>query len=268
MTSVLTRRAIALVVALILAVVAALAVLSYVRGVEGQAIAEVDAVFGYVATDAIETGTLIDTAIQQGVVEQREIPRSLLAPDAVTDLTQVTGRVVQDRIVAGDQLVLDRFAAPGQGVQVLAIPEGHQAMAVEVSVPPGVAGFLREGDHVSVIGYLDVPIPGSEVQITDPETGQVTVDTQDEARAQYLVQDVEVLAVGQRSVTTTEEGDPETVEELGSVLLTLAVTADEAERLTFGTLDGELWVTLLPEDELDPVSTQGRTARDVFDGAS
>lgn len=265
MSSVFTRRALAFLVALALAVVAAVAVFSYIRDVEEQAASQVDAVVGYVATDRIDPGTLADSAIQNDQIEEREIPRDLLAPNAVTDLAQVGGRVVEEVILPGDQLVIDRFAAPGQGVQILTIPAEHQAMSVEVGVPPGVAGFIKEGDHISLIGYIDVPVEGSLVTVTDEETGAQVQVAQLEPRAQYLVQDLEVLAVGRRIVPSEE--DPAGTQEISDsrILLTLAVSPQEAEKLTFATLGGELWATLLPEDELDPVQTPGRSNVDVFE---
>lgn len=269
MPSLLTRRAIALIVATILAIVAAVAVYSYLRGVENRAAEEADAVVGYVATQRIEPGTLADTAIQLGAIEEREIPRSLLAQGAITDLNQVTGRAVQEVILPGDQLVTDRFAAPGQQAEVLAIPPDHQAMSVEVSVPPGVAGFIREGDHVSIIGYLTVPAPdGDTVVVEDPETGEQTTEEEQQERAQYLLQDVEVLAVGQRAPAAQEETAEGTAPTLGSVLLTVAVTPVEAEQLAFTTLNGAMYLTLLPEDETEPVTTPGRTEDNIFDAGN
>ena len=263
--SLLTRRAIAFLVALVLAIVAAVAIYSYIRGIEEDVQAEAGLVVGYVATQQIEPGTLMDVAIEQGAVEQREIPRNLLADNAVTDLSQTRGRVVQELILPGDQLILDRFAAPGEGLQVLTVPPGHQATSIELGVPPGVAGFVQEGDHISVIGYLDVPIEGSSVVVTDPETGQEQLIRQLEPRAQYLVQDIEVLAVGRRVVTdpNTPEGQ-EAVPE-STILLTLAVTPAEAEKLTFAVLDGDLRLTLLPDDETEPVTTPGRSRDDIFE---
>lgn len=266
MSGTITRRTIAFLLAVVLALVAAISVVSYLRGIEVAAAAENEAVRGYVATGEIPAGTLIDSAVQQGMVEERAVPRSLVAPGAITDLSQVQGRVVNAAILPGDQLVTGRFAAPGDGVQVLTIPEGHQAMSVEVGVPPGVAGYVRDGDHVSVIAYLDVPTADeAETETTtDPETGAETTQQAVEQRAQYVLQDVEVLAIGQRVVTTPEaEGQP--AEPVTSVLATVAVTPAEAERLAYATLSGSLWLTLLPEDETAPVETEGRTAETIFD---
>lgn len=266
MLSVLTRRAIAFIVAIILAIVAAFAVYTYLQDVENRAAEEVDAVIGYVATQRIEPGTLADTAIQLDAIEEREIPRSLLAESAVTDLSQVTGRVVEEVILPGDQLVADRFAAPGQGVEVLTIPPDHQAMSIQVGIPPGVAGFLRAGDHVSVIAYLEVPLEdGETVAVEDPETGETAVAREAGPRAQFVLQDVEVLSVGRRVPPSDENPAGGTTADTEATLLTVAVTPVEAERLAFSTLNGQLYLTLLSEDETEPVTTPGRSAETIFE---
>lgn len=64
---------------------------------------------------------------------------------------------------------------------------------------------------------------------------------------------------------TEEEPEGGTAQEGGSVLLTVAVTPDEAEQLTFANLTGQLYMTLLPEDETEPVVTPGRTVDNLFE---
>lgn len=268
MSGTFTRRSIAFLLAVILALVAAISIVSYLRGIETAVAEENRAVTGYVATGEIEAGTLIDSAIQQGLVEERPVPRSLVAPGAITDLSQVQGRLVNATILPGDQLVVGRFAAPGDGVQVLTIPEGHQAMSVEVGVPPGVAGYVNKGDHVSVLAFLTVPTEDDDetTTTTDPAAGTITTEQATEERSQYVLQDVEVLAVGQRVVTPpAEEGQTQAPQPVTSVLATFAVTPDEAERLLYANQAGVLWMTLLPKDETDPVVTSGRTAETIFE---
>jgi pilus assembly protein CpaB len=80
-----------------------------------------------------------------------------------------------------------------------------------------------------------------------------------EVRTQYLLQGVDVLAVGQRQVQTDEQEGT-----VSSVLMTLAVQPEDAERLVFAVANGSLYFTLLPEDA-EPVETPGRTFGDLFD---
>ena len=48
-------------------------------------------------------------------------------------------------------------------------------------------------------------------------------------------------------------------------LVTVAVEPEDAEKLTYGILNGTLWLTLLAEDDLPAVTTPGRTIENIFD---
>lgn len=260
MSNLLTRRAIAFLIALLLAIVAAAAVLNYVRGVEEEAALEGGVVVGYVATQQIEPGTLADSAVQLNAIEERDIPGDLMPQSAITDLTQITGRFVQETIVAGDIIVEDRFAPPGETGSVLTFDPELQALSLAVAVEPGVAGFVREGDRVSVIANLAAPAPGDGAA---PDQGQDpdAVAT----RTQYVLQDVEVLAIGRRIEAAEGEAAGGTVPSEGGILLTVAVRPEDAEKLVHANLNGQLWLTLLPGDETDPVDTPGVTADTLFE---
>jgi pilus assembly protein CpaB len=117
------------------------------------------------------------------------------------------------------------------------IPEGFEAIAVEVGIPPGVAGYIRGGDRVSLIATVEAP--GDDHTTTD---GTVTEEP-GEIRSQYLLQGIEVLAVGQRTTETEGEQAPQS-----SVLMTVALEPEDAERLVFAIENASLYFTLLPED--------------------
>jgi pilus assembly protein CpaB len=254
MGNLFTRRAIAFLVAVVLAIVATVAVYNYVRSVEARVAVEGDLVLGFVAVERIEPGTLADTAIQLGAIEEAQIPRDLLVDEAITELDQLTARTVQELILPGDIILSDRFSAPGENPDVLTIPPDHQALAINVATEPGVAGFLREGDHVSVIANIEAP--GGQA---GPQGGGGSG-----TRAQYVLQDVEILAIGRRVQPTDAQPAGGTAQTEGGILLTVAVLPEEAEELVFATLNGQLWLTLLPEDERQPVDTPGATAGTLF----
>lgn len=262
MSNLLTRRAIAFLIALLLAIVAAVAVLNYVRGVEQDAVLDGDLVVGFVATQQIEPGTLADSAVQLGAIEETEVPSDLLPATAITDLTQITGRFVEERIVAGDIIVSDRFASPGESGSVLTLDPEFQALSLAVAVEPGVAGFVREGDFVSIIANLAAP---------DPSAGDGQAQGQGQGgdgavtRTQYALQSVEVLAVGRRVESADGDAAGGTVPAEGGILLTVAVRPEDAEKLVHANLNGQVWLTLLPDDETDPVDTPGVTADTLFE---
>lgn len=243
------KRTGGLLFAVLLAALATAALISYVRGVEGRAFRGAETVSVYVARDTIPAGMSIDEAVSRGAVTQTTIPRKVVADGAVASLDQLRGQVAAVTIVRGEQIVATRFSTADQLGSTLPIPVNHQAMAVEVETPPGVAGFILPGAQVSVIAHLSTTGRGGS----------------DEDRAQFLLQGVQVLSVGQR-VATVAAGEREKAKEpetLDRVLLTLAVTPAQAEKLAFAIWEGDVYFTLLPQGQ-KPVKTPGRTSASVF----
>lgn len=248
---VVSKRSFAVLLAILLAGVAAFTLFNYVQGVEAEVRADMDAVEAYVATDEIPEGMDASEAISQGLIAQEALPRQAVADNAIASLADIDGTVATASIAPGEQILAHRFGAVREATsRIHDIPDGLQAISLEVGVPPGVAGFVRPGDRVSILAQLDVDDDGEE----------------EETRTQYLVQAVEVLAVGQHVVVSTDEGEQESDvrESEERILFTLAVTPDDAEKLAYANWQGSLWFTLLGDDD-EPVTTSGRTAQTAFD---
>lgn len=240
----LSKRGTAVAAALLLAVLGTLSLLGYVRGLERKALAQAEPVGVLIAKEAIPAGTPAETALGRGLVARDSLPRKAVVEGAVTTVEELQGKAALVDILKGEQIVLSRFGAPGGERGLLPIPPDRQAISVEVGTPPGAAGFIQPGDRVSVIAK------------TAAQGGQ--------PRAQFLLQDVGVLAVGQRVVTEANGTPPsEEPDTSGRVLLTLALTPPEAEKIAFAVTSGELWFTLLPPGQ-QPSNTHGRTADNLF----
>jgi pilus assembly protein CpaB len=245
-------KTIAVVLALVLALVATASIFFYVRGVEARAFEDAELVEVLRAQGLIDAGTPAGVAGDGGLIVRDTAPRGKVPVGAVATLDQLDGLVAVDRILEGEILLAERWGTTEQASVGFEIPEGLEAIAVEVGIPPGVAGYIRAGDRISVIATVEVGGTTS----TDAD-GNVTEEAGD-MRSQYLLQAIEVLAVGQR--TTEGEGDqaPQS-----NVLTTLAVDPEAAEKLVFAIENGTLYFTLLPEDA-EPQDTPGRTLDDLF----
>ena len=249
-------KAIAVIIALILAAVATFAIFTYVRGLEQRAFEDAELVEVFVAQDAIPAGTTSEAASEAGLIARDSRPRVTLPDGAITALDQIDGLVTEDRILADEVIVRGRWVDPSQVLAEFEIPEGFEAMSVQVEVPPGVAGFVRPGDRVSLLATV-VPPPTVTVQ----EDGTVTEDLGD-PRTQYLLQGIEVLSVGQ--LVVTEEGEDGVQRPTAQVLLTIALVPEDVERAVFAVENADLYFTLLPEDA-EPADTPGRTLTDLFE---
>lgn len=236
----LSRRA-SLAFAIALAALAAVALYAYVRGLERQALGRGDTVRVLVAKETIPAGTAAADAMHRGLMGRTSIPRQAVVDGAIASLEDIDGRVAGVDILRGEQIVGKRFVTPERARSAFAIPAERQAMAVEVSGPQGVGGYVQRGDRVSIIARS----AGSD------------------ARVAYLVQGVEVLAVGQRAPKAAAGGRETSAPQTGKVVLTLALTPQEAEKVAYALMEGELWLTLLPPGQ-QPQGTPGRAAETLF----
>jgi pilus assembly protein CpaB len=246
-------KTLAAILAIALAAAATVAIYLYIQGVEQRAFEDAELVEVFVAQGPIESGTTAEQASEAGLITQDTAPRVNVPDGAVTRLDQIEGLFAVERILTGEIILLDRWGATEEVAIEFEIPEGSEAISVEVAIPPGVAGFVRTGRQVSLIATVELPGP-----TTTDEEGNVVTEPE-EIRSQYLLQNIEVLAVGQRQVQTDDPEAPD-----ASVLLTLALEPEDAERLAFAAENASLYFTLLPDDA-EPAETPGRTFEDLFD---
>ena len=246
----MSRRTIALVLAVVLAGLATLALISYIQSVKEGALAGQVAVDVLVAKQDIPAGVSGDTAGQQGLFETRRVTAETAPDTAIKSLQEISGKIAAVQIFKDEIIVAQRFVTPGAAVRgVLPIPEGRHAISVQVAPPAGVAGFIQPGDQVSLIS-----------QVNRPGTG-----AQGGTIARFLLQRIDVLAVGSRvvAVTTTPQAGTQPAAEVACCLLTLALTPGQAEQLAFASLNGQMIFTLLPEGS-QPAGTPGRTITNLF----
>ena len=247
----MSRRTIALVAAVALAALATIALISYIRGLEDEINAGQEAVDVFVAKQDIPAGVSGDTASNQGLLERQTIPNKFRPSGAIASLEQISGKIAAVQIFKGEIIVEPRFVTPGAAVKgVLPIPPDKQAISLQVAVAPGVAGFIQPGDKVSLIVQSERGLRG-QASTTGP-------------LVRYLIQGLDVLAVGNRVVTSTvSTPGGEQQQQVQCCLLTFAVNGPQAEQIVFAVLNTQLYFTLLPE-KAPRVSTAGRTFANLF----
>jgi len=133
--------------AIVLAVVIGLLVIALLNGV----IRPTQVV---VAKVAIAPGTLLTDQL----VELRTIPMGAKPADATAKIEEVNGKMLAVGRAPGDLIVtsvLGEIAGAGIPAE---LPEGHVALAIHVDLASGVAGLLRPGQTVTVIGMISPDI--------------------------------------------------------------------------------------------------------------
>lgn len=297
------RRAIVLLVALVLAGLAAWAVWNFMQNVRGEAEAGQEQVTVFRAgpggiAEGTEGGILLSDfdgggeLIAEGTDEVEDTP--LDAIQSEEELRQVlTNQVAAGPISEQGILTRSQWTEVTTDVQPLAeqIASGNQAITVSTSDVQGVNGFVEAGDRINMIITLDIefdniPVEGAPT-LPEPEEGEPEEETETVTvtYTRYVLQGLNVLAVG-RDIreeddddqtgevdadedTTEGEGqgtEGQTEEEQGNAtVFTLEVTPDQAERVVYAFENGSIWLTLVPEDFVE-VESDGVTIDNLFGG--
>jgi pilus assembly protein CpaB len=163
-------------------------------------------------------------------LEEREIEQSKIPADAITSASLAAGRVAKYGISSG-QIVSQHDLAP-QGISLgfeSRLKEGMRAITFAVDNNSGVAGFVTPESHVDIIAMV-----GSGA----------------ETKAQPILSDVEVIAVGQMY-----QKAPGQTTAVPASSVTVAVTPEDGQKLIRAVVAGKLYLTLRNDKDHTPVAT-------------
>jgi pilus assembly protein CpaB len=246
-------RVLAILVAVVLALVATAALVVYVNGADRRAISDQKPTLVWVAAKGIAAGTSGLKARNTGMIAQVAVPQKNVVDGAVLSLTQIQNRYAAVDIVAGEQLLQKRWvgAEDVAGGRLLRIEPGFQALAIEMDLTRQVAGFVTPGDKVSLVLSMKRPGPGGDID-----------------RSQFLLQNIQVLAVGATALANAaaQGGGGRVNQGKGQVAaVTLAVPEDKVERVVYAAENGSIYMTLLAPEAKDVPRSQGATADNVVE---
>ena len=246
------RRTMILVVAMVIGLIAAVALYSYMTSVEARAYEGAELVEVFVVKKEIARGTLGDDAIGNEMIAADEMPQEYRPDSALTDLTPIRGKVAITDLKAGQVVVDGLFVVPTEvpgGTISSQLDEGEVAVTVSVDQVRGVGGNLLPGDRVNMMVRMVELSPGGEAAAAGDAGKQV----------RYLYQNVKILAIGQNAAPglgETEATNP------GSDLITFAVPPEAAQRIVFAGSD-RIYLTLVPKDN-QPIPLAPVTIADLF----
>lgn len=225
------RRRILLAAAVLVAAMGAALVFLYVKGADTRAEQRFDTVEVLRATALIEPGEKIEDAQAAGKLALEAVSQEQLLDGYQQSTDALVGMVALTPIYPGEQVIAAKFGASAAVQSALQIPDGMMAISVNLTDPARVAGFVSPGSEVSVF-----------LSGTDSETGQ--------SYTRMLLGRVTVLGVGSTtpvSTTTTDETGASTTEQLPRTLLTLSLDQKQAQKVLFGSSNGELAFALLTD---------------------
>jgi pilus assembly protein CpaB len=239
----MTRRIIGVLLAIILAVVGTAAVLFYVHSVRGSVASGQRAVKVLVAADRIPAGTTGEHLRDRNLVQQITVPASSVPADALAAIPTDLNDLVVTADVQPSQLIMrGMFGQPTTLSGGLTIPEGKVAVTVQVGIPQQVAGYVRPGSQIAIFDTFNTGNTGSSTNNTAKTT-------------RVLLPRVEVIATGAFFTDGSTSSDQQSGE-VGTtgqraggqtMVVTVAVTQPEAERLIQATATGALYYALLTD---------------------
>jgi pilus assembly protein CpaB len=223
------RRVIAAVSAVLLAVVGAVMLVSYVSGADARAAAGMQPTTVLVVVAPIPAGTPADGL--SGRIAKKTLPKTAVAAGALTNLIAIAGKVANVDLKPGEQLLADRFADPAEIAAdgPAQAPPGKQLVSVVLDPQRALGGRLLPGSDVAVF-----------VSFTTPAKTTLALR--------------HVLVTGIQGGASSESKDGKAADPADasaplpgtSVMVTLAVTPAEAQKVVFGADHGTLWLSLEP----------------------
>ena len=256
------RRVLTVALAILLAVLGTAGVLAYVHKANARALEGMRPVSVLVAQGQIPAGTSAGSAQQQGLLRSEMLPASSVPLNAVRSITPALGSLVMSAEVSSGQLLLRPMlvtSAQATATGAMAIPKGMVALTIPLCLPEAVAGYVQPGSQVAV--FDTYPTKKASLQESCNQSGQSNqAQGPGAAVTRIVLPRVQVLAVGQAaasgttSTSTTASGgafshnsqtDPTASAPTGTVLVTLAVSQANAERLILITRAGLPYLALL-----------------------
>ena len=226
------RRLLAAIAALVLLVAGTLVLLAYVQGADARALAGARTVSVLVVAEPVPAGTSGDELAD--LVTTTTLPAKAALDGRVTDLADLSGRVAVVDLQVGEQLLTSRFAMPGdlQAAGTVPVPDGLQEITVLLEPQRVMGARVAAGDNVGV--YLSQVLPSG---------------TRQTSAVLHRVLVTQVQGAPTPPDPTAEPGTAAAAAPAMSLMVTLAVTAKDAETVVFGIEHGTLWLSLETEGD-------------------
>lgn len=243
----MNRRALAIAMALLLAVIGTSAVLAYVSRANARAMAGLKPVTVLVAQRQIPAGTPAGAAWQDGSLREETLPARSVSQDAVGAITADLASLVMSSDVMPGQVLLRQVLVPAAQVSGgLAIPGSMVAVTIPLCMPEAVAGYVHAGSQVAIFdtfssGSMSSSESCSQSGVSHQGQASGTVETR------VVLPRVLVLAVG--AAASNQGGSASGLgagsQSQGGVLVTFAVDQADAERVIQLTETGLPYLALL-----------------------
>lgn len=205
-----------------------------------------------VSSVEVPAGTLADDLLKEDRLKEVEIPADELVGGEIQSLNQLNGATFVSGFAANQPIT-------SGGVQfqnrTFTVPEGFEAIAVQIDFVAGGAGYVNPGDKINLFGAYSTqyPIAGATLP-----------------RAELLLSNVQVLDVSlaipaRRGAVVADPATPRATGD--NVTYLLAVKTTDAEKLVFATEFEGLYASLTAPDAPPAGDTPGADGDNVLANA-
>ncbi len=277
------RRKIVMIVAALLCGVAGTALLvNFVRGAESRALEGEQLVTVWVASERIPSGTAVETIVASELAEQTQVPVKVRPADAITSLAQIDGKVAATDLLPGEQILAGRFIEPQDfdlRPSTIDVPEGMVEITIPTSPDRVLGGLVAPGERLMIIATFpaenvnnddsvfegeSVELPESVIESTESEAIPATTHVLMHKVLLTEVQFDTFPAAAPQATVQTQAQPQGRFTTGGSMVLTVALTPGEAERLVFAQEFASLWFASEGPD-VPETGTRFQTRATVFE---
>ena len=242
----MTYRVRNIVIAVVLAALAALMTSYYVTNYKRHVQQGEEHVQVYVASQDIPAGTAGADAMH--MLKKKVVTKSGVAPGAISKPDEIKSKIASQRIYAGEQVTVNRFASVSQSGIQGSLKGTLRAYEIAGTANQVLAGILKTGDHVDVVANFHYKLASQ------------TQSSLSYAATKIVLRNLKVLRA---------PSAPGTASKLGGSFDTkyqvvLAVTDNQSQKLLFATHNSDeaqtggdpgWWLELRPN--LNPSDSPG-----------
>ncbi len=241
--------------AVALALIGTFAVFAYVHNADKRAVADTKATQVVIAHKQVPAGTTWSEAVKDGYLQVENVPASAAPQSALPSLSAGVGDadVASTAIPSGQIVLREMFGtAASANTGAIAIPKGMIAITVAMPSNADVGGFVQPGSQVAIFGTWAVTSPDGKPATSTAGTAQYLTD--------LILPKVLVTATSVSAPTDVDgsKSSTSTVSSGGSVLVTVAVSQADAQKIILAQQTGSLYFGLL-SDSSNTASDGGAT---------
>lgn len=270
------RRLLGIVGALCMAGCGTVLVVLFIQDAEARAVAGEERVDVIVVTEPVAAGTPAEVVAASVRVES--VPVKVRADQAVADLATLDGLVAAVELLPGEQVLRSRFVEPDLLSRArIDVPPGTIEVTVSLAPQRAVGGTLFPGDEVVFFASFE-PFELGGAPVSETPDGEplveidgilVPADTRTPNASHLLLEELLVTNVQVEELLVVDDeaefADRRALAPSGNLLISLAVSPADAERIVFTAEHGLVWLARQPGD-IDLDGTEVVTRGSIFSG--